>query len=269
MTDIDSDYSLLLPIRNVVFPAFDGNQKRAASAIVACVLQSRAARHINCVMELGCGTAEILDSVHTQLVSACGREMKCVGVDCCAAEIAIARELRPEYDFFEQRAEAFMKFVARGGSGIAPKSTLLMCVGHTMSHFHDTSRFLDDLTAWGPGLVLIDFYEEWDAVVRHFESPDMPPVRQLKQSYRSAGGTLMTHTLTTKRNPDDRDRVVRGIETSSDGQADPTGFWTTQFRRDSGWFLAEFERRGYTVEQTLAYSGGYGPMRGFLLSRQI
>jgi len=269
MIDVDSDYSRLLPFRDAVFPTFDADQERAASIVSAAVLKSQAGQRIGGIIDLGCGTAEISGLVRREMVKALGRGVKCLGVDRSSAEIAVARELRTGCEFVEQRAEAFVKSLGEGQNSFSPHNTLVLCVGHTIPHFHEASEFLDNISMWRPTLLLIDFYENWDAVVQHFEAPGAAPLRQVKHSYRSSTGNLVTHTLTTKRHPEDPERIVRGIETSYDGKPGTADFWTTQLRRGSGWFLRTFMRHGYAVDRTLTYTGGYGPMQGFLLARAL
>jgi hypothetical protein len=267
MMDIDSDYAQLLPIRGDIFPTFAEDQEAAARAIFAGIARHVGKRKVEAIIELGCGTAEILDSIRRQLVASGGSQVRSVGVDCCSAEIALARKMRIECEFIDERAEEFVRSLAINPSGFTrTASTLLLCVGHTISHFHAMEQFLNDLARWRPGLVLLDFYGNWDTVIRQLHGPNAQPVQQLKQARHSSNGKPVTYALTTKRDPEDNDRVLRGIEALGGSNAVFSSFWTSQYRKCSGWFTTEMERRGYALAQSLSYSGGYGPMKGFLLS---
>jgi len=266
MTD-EFDYSRLLPIREAVFPTFDTDQKAAATVIAAELAPKMEGCKAGAIIELGCGTAEILTSVRNELESAGLGPSKTVGVDCCAAEIAIARNSRVGCDFIEQRAESFMRSVARAEVHISPTKAVVMCIGHTIPHFRETEAFLDDLVKWQPSLVLMDFHDGWDAVVEHFANPDAEPLRQIKRRLNTSDGGVVTYTLTTKPDPADPDRVLRGIETFCESRSMSAPFWTSQFRKCSDWFLREMHRRGYVLVRRIAYQSGYGPMRAFLMSR--
>jgi hypothetical protein len=266
--DSESDYSRFLPIRMQVLPTFDEDQESAARAIFAAVIDHLKDKRITEVVDLGCGTAEILDNIRAKMEAMPLADVRYLGIDCCAEEIAIAKELHPQCSFTEQRAEDFAATRVSNDS-INAAETLLMCVGHTVPHFQLMGLFLDGLARWQPALVFVDLYDEWDALVQQLDSPDAPPVQQLKQSYRSAEGNLVTHVLTTKRNPNRDDSVLRGIETFCDGKPMPVRFWTTQLRKSCDWFRTEIEKRGYVLERTLRYKAGYGPMRAFLLSRAL
>jgi hypothetical protein len=269
VNDLESNYSRLLPIRNDVFPTFDDDQESAACQIFAAVAGHLDEQKITDIVELGCGTAEILDGLRAKIEAMALHEVSCFGVDSCAEEIAIAKRLRPGCEFFEERAEDFVTARDRISGGIKSSNTLLMCVGHTIPHFQRMELFLDGVARWQPSLIFVDLYDEWDSLMRQLESPSAQPVQKVKRSYRSAEGRLVTHMLTTKQNPDDPDRVLRGIETFCDGKPTSTRFWTTQLRRSSDWFRIEIEKRGYSLDFALSYKGGYGPMRAFLFSRAI
>lgn len=263
----ESDYSRLLPIRDEVFPTFDTDQQVAASAIASIIAPHIEKHGITAIVDLGCGTGEVLKGVRERIVAPTGRQIRSIGIDCCAAEISIARRSCAGCEFVVQGAEEYVRHLARDEAGIDPARTLVMCVGHSIPHFDQIDEFLDDLARWRPARILMDFHEGWDTIVRHFDGPNAGPVQQAKQSLRSSDGRTVAYVLTTKRNPADPERVLRGIEAIGNG-ATAASFWTTQCRRSSDWFLAEMGRRGYVLGHNMAYKGGYGPMNALLLSRR-
>lgn len=267
MTASEADYSRLLPIRDAVFPTFDADQKSAADAIVTALAPMLEGQRPEALIELGCGTAEILASVRDRLESGGLGPSTAIGVDCCAAEIALAKKSRIGCDFVEQRAESFMRSAARGDLRISPAQSVVMCVGHTTPHFRETEAFLDDLAKWHPALVLMDFHDGWDALVARFDRSDAEPLRQIKRRHDSPNGGVVIYALTTKSDPVEPDRVLRGIEAFSEKCSISVPFWTNQYRRSSDWYLTEMRRRGYALARRMAYQSGYGPMTAFLMSR--
>lgn len=267
MRSNQSDYARLLPIRPEVFPNFNADQDVAASTIVRAVAHHLLNQPIDAIIDLGCGTGEILHTMRQQLLTLGSSAIRCVGVDCCAAELDVARKLWSACEFVEQTAEDFMSSIASAdANAFRPQNTLVMSVGHTLPHFRNMITFLDNVAQWGAALVLIDFHHEWDDVVRHFQSQNPPPLRKAKQAYQSERESV-TYSHLTQTDPEDANRVLRGIETLRDGKPISNRFLTSQLRRSTDWFLAELVRRNYVVEMALSYHAGYGPMSGTLLSR--
>ncbi|GFO81894.1 MAG: hypothetical protein A49_15210 [Methyloceanibacter sp.] len=263
----ECDYSRLLPIREAVFPTFDADQRAAAKAIAAGLAPKLEGCSVEAVIDLGCGTGEILALLRDQLASAGSGQITALGVDCCAAEIAIARNRYVGCEFIESRAEEFMSSIARSGIAHSAEHTVVMCVGHTIPHFRGTEALLDALAKWQPAFVLLDFHDGWDAVVEHFTGPDTEPLRQVKQQLKTPDGEVVTYTLTTKPDPAEPDRVLRGIEAFADGRPSLVPFWASQFLKCSGWYLTEMHRGGYVLARRIGYQSGYGRMNAFLMSR--
>ncbi len=53
----------------------------------------------------------------------------------------------------------------RTAQKIEPAKTLLLCIGHTIAHFH-SKEFKAFLTSFAPKFVLCDFHEGWDEAIR-------------------------------------------------------------------------------------------------------
>lgn len=260
-----SDYSALMRVRHMIFPTFDVDQKQAAREICEGVKAEIHARNIDCVIELGCGTAEVLDGVRRNVEESEHRAIKAIGVDCCGKEIEIANATYERCTFHEQRAEVFMKTLVRNRGRLESARSMMLCVGHTIPHFYDVPSFLDDVAEWRPGIVVVDWHDGWDHVVEHFGRANAQPMREAKRYPTKEHGSETVYTLTTKSNPDESERVLRGIEEIRDGQVLEVPIMTTQLRKPRSWFLAELEQRGFRLAKRIDYNSGYGKMNAVVV----
>jgi len=239
MTESETDYARLLPFRDALFPTFKTDQAIAASAIASSVLECVSNGGVTTVVDVGCGTGEILDTVRQHLVSKWGVDVTCVGVDCCSEEIGLAKEAYPRCQFVHAKVEDWIHAEAADRDvdrQVDWHRVALLCVGHTLPHFGNTEQVLEDIARLRPACIVADFHNQWDEVATQLSLTNALPIRKSKEGRPNADGTRNEFVLTTRRDNEDEDRVLRGIEmVTRDGPA-PIGFWTSQLRRESQWF---------------------------------
>jgi SAM-dependent methyltransferase len=255
-----SDYAELLSIRSSLYPNFNHDQTATAEMLFAQIEDMLKAGSITSIVDLGCGTGEIIDRLrHLITTRVCDRRVRCIGIDCCKAEIDLAQRRR-NCEFRCEDAEDIALLVDL----VDWSRTLLLCVGHTLPHFQNAKRFFDGIKELSPAFMLVDFHHEWDDVVERLTED---PTREERDPKR-IGEDGKVYVLTTRCSSETGKAplLLRGIEVWQDRDI-KSEFWTEQIPQTSKWFLRELEALGYIPERELRYEAGYGPMRAHLLSR--
>lgn len=100
-----SDYDRLLPFRSDLFPSFMSDQEKAAERI-AVAIERCAGSGLDAIVDIGCGTGEILASVKRRWEARGGRPIRCIGVDCAEQEVSLSSmanlSVERAADFFRQ-----------------------------------------------------------------------------------------------------------------------------------------------------------------------
>jgi len=263
------DYAKLLEFREALFPEFRADQVAAAEFIADLIHGEVHRGTINTMVDVGCGTGEILNCLKTKLQKD-NHIIRCIGIDCSEGEIRQA-ERSNGCEFLCLAAEELLSLDHMLKQPIKWPRTLLLSVGHTVPHFENFEVFLEAVRTLQPALLLVDFYYNWDKTVKQFREGDG---EQRKCEPRQITiPAYETYVLTTVK-PADSTRVERGIQ-KIDPRIDPRvasplvdlGFWTSQALRSSEEFEHDFVSAGYLPERSgLGYHGGYGRMSASLLS---
>ena len=197
------------------------------------------------------------------------RRVQYYGLDICAAEIEKARALSQDeqgnvvcqYKCVEAESLAYAALPVDWAC------TLLMCVGHTLPHFLKWHKFREAILRLKPRLILLDFYQSWDAVVERLQNDAMEVIREPRHVTPDEITFLLSTCVDESQFADGGGAVLRrGIEKLSGGDIISTGVWTYQHHRASEWFRREVEECGYIRETAFQYLSGYGPMKAELLS---
>jgi SAM-dependent methyltransferase len=252
----DNDYSKLLQYRDDLFPDFFPDQEKAAGEIAATIKEDVNKGAITTIIDLGCGTGEILASLSKRFAS-----VTCIGVDICAKEIELALGHEANCRFVCGKGEDPSVLRALGDNSW--NTTLLLCVGHTVPHFQSLDAFLAILCQFRPAFLFVDFYHGWDSAVEKMRNPKRHQ-NELQEPKSYANERV--YFLTTKPSPGKKGYVCRGIEVLEDGKIDSKRFWTEQFLEGSDTIRDRIEKLDYVPESDVRYPAGYGSMRGFFFS---
>ncbi len=256
------EYARLLAFRNILFPDFDEDQKKAAKEIFIVIESHIRDGDIRRIIDVGCGTGEILDNLRKLVIketSLKAGDIEFVGLDCCREEIDLATR-RMGCRFICAEGEKLRELDLGEGDWT---DTLVICVGHTITHFEDIEEFFGSIKALRPALILVDFYHKWDRIVEQLtENPTREDLAPQK-----IGPEGEVYILTTRGTSQKEGRIERGIQVLSNNELKDKNFWTTQIRQTSTWFIRGFEALNYIPERTLEYDAGYGPMKAFLFSQ--
>ena len=257
------DYAKLLTFRAELFPRFAQHQEIAAETILSLIDPMIRSQTVSTILDVGCGTGEILKSLATAL-SARAPRVQYVGIDHCRAEIDLAKRSEGcEFHCLGVEELTSLEDVRR--SKIDWSETVVLCVGHTLPHFTDLDAFLGILHSLHPAYLLIDFYHSWDETVRTFRNrPDV----QCEREPRIVTDGYETYLLTTTRQG--YDQVRRGIEKITPSKypsvLENLGFWTEQRLLTTAEFEETIINLGYVQERSAEYRAGYGWMRAALFS---
>ena len=262
-----SDYSALLDIRGTLFPEFVDHQNGAVEAIVDIVLGHLADEKVACILDVGCGTGEMLREIEQRLRSdkKYGDKLpKLIGVDSCQRAITEARTGNHTCRFEQFSAEDLLDIEKRLDLGsMAWDKTLVMAVGHSLPHF-EWSAFLTFLIEKQPRFLLIDFYKNWNYAIEHLSH--LPPDEAVEEPRQMTGDGSSYLLYTQSSGPEHVQRGIR-LRTKTAYTHEQDLFTTRQFARKTEWFLSELRGKDYVLEKTLEYTAGYGEMHGYFLAR--
>jgi len=250
-------YDALFEIRDILFKNFEKNQKNAADHILALFDKHIDNDNIETLVDIGCGTGEILMLLEEKYGSSIGSY---IGVDVSSKQIEFAvsnaKKKRSACNFICCALEELEDNFAF--ATINWSKTVLLCTGHTLPHF-DQYLFQNFLKKHCPKYLFVDFYNNFDETLDNLLEPENECIVEPRTVVKST-----SYALVTKTDPKADDRILRGIEKFSyGGGSEPVGI-TNQSRDKSSCHICRIKELGYLLEKSEEYTSAYGPIISYL-----
>jgi SAM-dependent methyltransferase len=275
------EYAEFVGRRSAILPDFDSRQERAAQNIYDLLAPFVRNGEIDTIVDLGCGTGEILvslrDKFSKDLAALSFGGLSLVGLDFSASEVDQAKSNVIKAGTAE--GPVTIEFVHCDGSDIflddlaaslghrfssRVKSRMaVLCTGHTIFHFSYLPELFRRMQSAPerPKLWLVDVYRSWDHALEVCKTREFLEPR----SVQSSGDKRIINVLFTRRSKTSPAMVERGLyELAGDGGCDRTVVTTLQH----DWSVEELKNRfssvGYILDREIDTECGYGEMKTLL-----
>jgi SAM-dependent methyltransferase len=291
-------YEKMFQLRNNLFPHFIDDQKRAAESIYNILHPIINAGKIDRIIDLGCGTGEIIQEMKLLVDSEASvpRTISFIGIDCDNSEIQIAkgeakRRGLSEILFLCDSAENFLDSIEENERDLS--TTCLLMTGHTMPHF-DWLKFKKNVLQRKPKYLFYDLFHTFDRVLTELESKNIDQYVEEEKKFDSDNKVLYV-TRTTKLSTEKINRAIFRYEYSNcfpseiinnrclpskeckgaecdlhnkclelKFEIEPKSeFAVTQSFKKSNVINAMLSKMEYMVESDFTYVAGYGYMKGY------
>jgi SAM-dependent methyltransferase len=263
-------YNWLLSQRSTLLPEFDELQKDTARAITDIIRRinqvadlyedNQPAPAIKYIIDVGCGTGEILSEIKANLKKASYYDAgdkasfpHCYGFDISSEEVQRANKDHGKLATFKSTNYYFEQ-----PENADPEKTMLLCVGHTLPHFVDLEGFINKVGAIKPKFILVDFHENWDEVIDKVR--DNTSVLEPFAIAHAEGKHPAVWILESKKMPRG-ELTQRGIRTISQRLQ----HYSLQRTAKSEYFLNLLNKKGYLTVSRVTYRSGYGHKVAYLL----
>ncbi len=283
MTGIRTEYSTLVGKRDIIFPDFQQLQKESALELYERLRADLEQARISCVIDIGCGTGEILFSLAQQIELSGHKfdnKITLVGLDVNKKSINAANKLagkdsqrRVSLAFFCVAPDAmlldeFEAIVRKQNRSVAYDEIAVICTGHTFFHLHYLPRLFAVLGADAgrrPKTWVIDVYDSLGKILK-----ELPAGEHLeRRSERNVLGQKVEYFLYTRQGPAGSHRLERGIYEMAGGSNGGRREVISTSQLD--WSEEELERNfllvGYSLTKKGVVDTGYGKMSRLSFTR--
>ena len=275
MKSVSTQYTGLVRERGVIFPDFLRQQDETARDLYQTLSPLITAGSLNTIVDIGCGTGEILSSlagfIERDRPHLDSKVFLC-GLDANRKSIVEARRLhadgarpltRLEFHISKHDALLFDEI----GAWIAPNENAyakmaVICSGHTFFHLQYLPLLFDHLRssrAERPTMWIVDVYYCWDRILRQIQQGEHLEKRaeRLKPD-----GQKLEYVLFSRKSIENADRLERGLyELSTRAQrARREIISTVQWAWSETELIAQFATAGYSVTKRGMVESGYGRM---------
>jgi SAM-dependent methyltransferase len=283
MTGIRTEYSALVSKRDIIFPDFRRLQEKSALDVYDELRPALEQGRISCVIDVGCGTGEILCQLAQYIERGnpiLAKKIDLIGFDVNRKSINAARRLakscgQTSIDIafnciapHTTLLEEFETAMRRQGKAVAYDQVATICTGHTFFHLHYLPalfKALRESIQKRPRIWLIDVYSSLDEILEGLGQGEHLERRSEHGDKRQK----FEYLLYTRKGPEGSNRLERGLYEVPVGlnHSRRKVVSTSQLAWSESDLMENFASAGYAVSGKHQVDTGYGRMNRICFTR--
>lgn len=258
-------YQAMRKLRRVLYPHFNEDQKTASERIFRLIHPMLQDGRIKHVVDLGCGTGEILRGLYMHAKK--DRDLKDItftGLDVDSHEIQEANGKKRKssgqhLEFHVGKAEQCFENSLNNYKETDWDKTIIICTGHTVVHFnweHFKVKFLATKT---PKYLFVDYFHTFDWVLKRLSAGDNTVWEVMAWDEKHNASYLRE----TKYLDNEKTKIKRSVVEYKSGERTEK-LSVPQEAMDTQKCRTELKKLNYIEEAEIFYPAGYGLMHGQL-----